>query len=318
MSWKILINDGLEDIGIDILKQKGFDVSTTKVVQDNLISELPAFDGIIVRSATKVRKEHIDQCPNLKFIARGGVGMDNIDVGYARSKGIQVINTPAASSRSVAELAMAHLLGLTRRLQDSNRRLVDSHSFSNLKKEYSSGTEIIHKTLLLIGFGRIGKEFAKMALGAEMKVVVCDPYLTESSVEFRFNNSNHKIDLPLVPLHEGLAQADYISLHSPFGGEAILTQREFSKMKKGVFIINTSRGENINEKDLLEAIENGTVAGAGLDVFQMEPNIDSRFLQHQKISVTPHIGASTNEAQQRIAIELADLIGQYYHSLINV
>lgn len=313
MSWKILVNDGMEEEGVQALRAFGFEVDCNSISQDLLKTALPSFDGIIVRSATKLRKELIDSCPNLKFIARGGVGMDNIDVDYARSKNIQVINTPAASSRSVAELAMAHILSCTRGLFISSRDLKDSDSFVKLKKQMSSFQEVKAKKLFLIGFGRIGKELSKMALGAEMEVIVHDPYIKIAEIELDIMGTKFNVNLPLVDLDEGLQQADYISIHTPFSGNPILTKREFGLMKKNVILINTSRGENIDESALIQALESGIVQAAGLDVFQNEPNISPIILQQRNIAVTPHIGASTKEAQARIAIELVDKIKDCYN-----
>ena len=281
--WKILVNDGMESEGVLALQSLGFKVDCNNIPQNELNEKLPFYDGIIVRSATKVRTELIDACPDLKFIARGGVGMDNIDVEYARQKGIEVINTPAASSRSVAE-------------------------------QFASLCEIKSKTLFLIGFGRIGKELAKMAIGSEMKVVVYDPYISNPVVDFEFNGNQIAVSLPQVELADGFSIADYISIHTPFVGQPILTKSEFEQMKQGVIIINTSRGENISESDLLDAIEAGKVKFAGLDVYQDEPNISSNIISHRLISKSPHIGASTQEAQARIALELVEKIDNYYNS----
>ncbi len=308
MSWKILVNDGMEEEGILALRAFGFEVDGEPISQEHLKSKLQNYDGIIVRSATKVRKDLIEICPNLKFIARGGVGMDNIDVEYAKSKNIQVINTPAASSRSVAELAMAHILSCTRGLFISSRELNSDENFVKLKKQMSSFQEVKSKKLFLIGFGRIGRELSKMALGAEMEVIVHDPYIKIAEIELDIMGKKFNVNLPLVDLDEGLQQADYISIHTPFSGNPILSKREFGLMKKNVILINTSRGENIDESALIEALESGKVQAAGLDVFQNEPNISLSILKQRNVGVTPHIGASTKEAQARIAIELVEKI----------
>lgn len=308
MSWKILVNDGMESSGISALIDAGFEVDTQKIPQDELIHKICNYEGIIVRSATKVRKDLIDACPGLMFIARGGVGLDNIDVDYAIRKGIQVINTPAASSRSVAELAMGHILTLTRRLQLSNRELKGSEQFGILKKSMASCTEVTGKTLFIVGFGRIGKELAKMAIAMNMNVIVHDPFLKEAQLSIHLGQQNINLELPLVSLEHGLSDADYISLHSPFIGKPILDKEAFECVKKGAYIINTSRGENIDEDQLLSAIHSGKIAGAGLDVFNDEPNINPLILSNPKISVSPHIGASTQEAQERIAVELVEKI----------
>lgn len=301
---KILITDGLEETGISGLRTHGFTVDVKSLNPQELFEQLPNYDGIIVRSATKVRAELIDHCPNLKFIARGGVGLDNIDVIHAQQKGIQVINTPAASSRSVAELAMAHMLGLTRGLQICNRSLKDKDSFISLKKSQANSGELKDRTLLLIGMGKIGRELAKMALGLEMQVIAYDPFIKTAVIEMNIRRHTFEIEIELVSLETGLARADYISLHSPYDGKKILDEHSFKLMKKGVFIINTSRGENIDEASLMQSIETGIVKGAGLDVFESEPDIHQSLINHPNISITPHIGASTTDAQQRIAEEL--------------
>lgn len=314
MSWKILVNDGMEEEGILALRAFGFEVDGEPISQEHLKSKLQNYDGIIVRSATKVRKDLIEICPNLKFIARGGVGMDNIDVEYAKSKNIQVINTPAASSRSVAELAMAHILSCTRGLFISSRELNSDENFVKLKKQMSSFQEVKSKKLFLIGFGRIGRELSKMALGAEMEVIVHDPYIKIAEIELDIMGKKFNVNLPLVDLDEGLQQADYISIHTPFSGNPILSKREFGLMKKNVILINTSRGENIDESTLIEALESGKVQAAGLDVFQNEPNISLSILKQRNVGVTPHIGASTKEAQARIAIELVEKIKDCFNN----
>lgn len=314
MSWKILINDGMEESGVNALKSLGFEVDTQKIPQEELSQKLQDYQGIIVRSATKVRKELIDICPGLKFIARGGVGMDNIDVSHAREKGIAVINTPAASSRSVAELAMAHLLSITRGLQDSNRQFSGGDQFSALKKKWSTCSELQGKTLLLLGFGRIGSELAKMATAMGMTVIVNDPYVEKAILKIKLGTQEVEIQLQMVSREEGLPLADYVSLHTPYTGSALLGMDEFAIMKKGCFVVNTSRGENIDEDALLHALDSGKVSAAGLDVFQNEPHIKEALIHHPKICTSAHIGASTLEAQERIASELVDKINALFHS----
>ncbi|MDF1694838.1 MAG: D-2-hydroxyacid dehydrogenase [Saprospiraceae bacterium] len=308
---KILINDGLHPSGIKMLEEAGHTVSTEKIAQDDLLAQLKDFDGICVRSATKVRKELIDLCPNLKFIGRGGVGLDNIDVDYARSKGIQVLNTPAASSRSVAELAFAHMLSLSRFVYQSNRQMPNQGNteFGKLKKSYSKGSELEGKTLGVIGLGRIGQEAAKIGMGLGMKVVGVDPFIENSvTVKWTIANTPIEADVPSVSLEEMLAQADFITMHIPFTGSPALGQQEFAQMKKGVILVDAARGGTIDEDALLEAVENGTVSAAGLDVFVNEPNPREDILAHPRISLTPHIGASTLEAQEKIGTELAGKI----------
>ena len=316
---KILANDGIDKIGKELLEKAGFVVDTEKISQDKLIDVIneKEYSVLIVRSATQVRKDVIDACPNLKIIARGGVGMDNIDVEYAKQKGIVVINTPAASSHSVAELVFAHLLSLVRKVHLSNREmpLSGNKEFNNLKKKYSDGIELKDKTIGIIGFGRIGQEVAKIAIGLQMNVLAYDPYVSSAELEILFPQVNKKLDVTITTttLEDVLINSDFITLHVPGGN--IISKKEIEKMKQGVFIINASRGGVVNENDLLEALNTGKVAGAGLDVFMNEPTPDSKLLNHPKVSVTPHIGASTKEAQQRIAIELSEKIIQAYLKL---
>ena len=315
MAWNILINDGMEESGIQALREAGFEISTHKLDAAQLMDRLKDYQGIVIRSATQVRQELIDAAPGLKFIARGGVGLDNVDVRYAESKGIRVINTPAASSRSVAELALGHMLSLSRGLQEAQRNLKDAESFKNLKKKYGNASELSGKVLLLIGCGRIGRELARMAIGLGMEPRVYDPFVEEIVLDLRLASQEISLHLPLVSLEEGLREADFISLHAPYTGKALLSDAEFTAMKKTAYVINTSRGENMDEAALLRALENGNIAGAGLDVFQGEPHILPELLNHPAISISPHIGASTSEAQGRIAAELVERIRGLYQEL---
>ncbi len=273
------------------------------------------YDGITVRSATKVRKELIDACPNISLIGRGGVGMDNIDVEYARSKGINVVNTPAASSLSVAELVFSHLFSGVRFLYDANRKMPfeGSTKFNDLKKAYAKGVELRGKTIGIIGFGRIGRATASVALGLGMNVLAYDLFPFEGAITLNLQGGIN-VDIPVksVSLAEVIAQSDFISLHTPFADRPILGADEFAAMKPGVGIVNCSRGGTIDELALIEALDNGKVAFAGLDVFDNEPSPLPALLTHPKISLTPHIGAATNEAQERIGAELANLIIDHF------
>ncbi|MCJ0743386.1 D-2-hydroxyacid dehydrogenase [Pedobacter montanisoli] len=312
---RILANDGIDPIGKQLLEQAGFTVDTETIAQDQLAEALKNYDGITVRSATKIRKELIDACPNIKLIGRGGVGMDNIDVEYARSKGIAVVNTPAASSLSVAELVFSHLFTGVRFLQDSNRKMPveGDTNFNALKKAYAKGTELRGKTLGIIGFGRIGRETATIALGLGMNVLAYDLYPFNGKITLNLTQGI-KVDIPVqtVSLEEVIKNSDFISLHTPFADKPILDRDAFNQMKKGVGIVNCSRGGTVDEKALIEALDSGKVAFAGLDVFENEPTPDKAILSHPKISLTPHIGASTNEAQERIGEELANLIINHF------
>lgn len=308
---RILANDGIDATGKKILEDAGFVVETQHIAQELLAEQLNGYDAITVRSATKVRKELIDACPNLKLIGRGGVGMDNIDVEYARSKGITVVNTPASSSPSVAELVFAHLFTGVRFLYDSNRRmpLEGGTAFSKLKKAYGAGIELRGKTLGIIGFGRIGHETARLALGLGMDVLVFDPYSSYVTVTLNLTGGIN-VDVPVkaAVLDELLAQADFVSLHVPYVDKPLIGKEEFSKMKEGAAIVNAARGGVIDELALLEALDSGKISFAGLDVFDNEPTPRAEILTHPRISLTPHIGAATNEAQERIGVELANLI----------
>ena len=310
---KILANDGISQSGIDALQQGGFEVITTKVAQvqlEKFINE-HQIDAILVRSATQVRQELIDACPSIKLIGRGGVGMDNIDVDYAKDQGLHVINTPAASSSSVAELVFAHLFGMVRFLHQSNREMpLDGDSrFKDLKKAYASGSELRGKKIGIIGFGRIGQEVAKIALGLGMEVIAND-HFTESApitIEF-FNGQRITIPIETTDLDTLLKESDFISLHVPVQESYVIGEKEIEKMKTGVGIVNAARGGVIDEMALINAIETEKVRFAGLDVFEKEPAPEIQLLMNPELSLTPHIGAATIEAQDRIGTELATQI----------
>ncbi|WP_300439826.1 D-2-hydroxyacid dehydrogenase [Christiangramia sp.] len=310
---KVLANDGISESGIKILKDAGFEVIVKKVAQEQLKNYLNenAISVLLVRSATKVRKDIIDNCIHLKVIGRGGVGMDNIDVEYARSKGISVINTPAASSSSVAELVFAHLFGGVRKLYDANRNmpLEGESKFKELKKAYAGGVELRGKTLGIIGFGRIGREVAKIALGIGMKVIASDQNIGEAEITLDFyNDQSIKIPIKTEPVDMLIKDSDFITLHVPAQGKPVIGAKEFKQMKDGVGIINTARGGVLDEEALLAAIEAGKVSFAALDTYENEPTPAIKLLMNESISLSPHIGAATNEAQERIGIELADQI----------
>lgn len=308
---KILANDGIDPIGKALLEKAGFQVDTDTIPQDQLAAALQNYDALTVRSATKVRKELIDACPNLKLIGRGGVGMDNIDVEYARSKGIAVLNTPAASSLSVAELVFSHLFTGVRFLQDANRKMpLEGHTrFNELKKAYAKGVELRGKTMGIIGFGRIGRETAKIALGLGMDVLAYDLFEVPAKLSLELSGGIRvELSVKSVSVDELISQADFISLHVPFSEKPLIGKAEFEKMKNGAGLVNCSRGGTVDEHALLEALDTGKLAFAGLDVFEHEPTPSQALLAHPKISLTPHIGASTNEAQERIGTELAQLI----------
>ena len=310
----VLANDGISKSGIKVLETAGFTVSTETIAQENLIEEINKqnFEVLLVRSATKVRTDVIDGCPNLKLIGRGGVGLDNIDVKYANEKGIEVINTPAASSQSVAELVMTHLFSISRSVYDSNRNMPNSSNgdFKVLKKKYAKGAELRGKTLGIIGFGRIGQFTAQYALGCGMNVIAFDPFIENISIDLKIANQTIKVPVNMVEMDELLSDSDYISLHVPMpsNGKALIGENEFDKMKDGAKIVNAARGGVIDEDALINALNNGKIAAAALDVFTGEPSPRTDLLTHEKISLTPHIGAATTEAQDRIGTELADKI----------
>jgi len=313
---RILANDGIHPDGQLLLEEANYEVDTNKVPQEELINKLQDYDAIIVRSATKVRKELIDACPRLKIIARAGVGLDNIDVDYAREKGIKVINTPKASSLAVAELVLGQIFSLSRYLYQANRTMpqTGSSEFKQLKKRYAQGLQVSGRKLGIIGFGRIGQELARLAMGIGMEVLATDleerkvnVYIKPPAVE----NASLAVELQTVPMEQLLEESDFISIHVP-SGKDLITAKEMAQMKKGACIINTSRGGVISEADLLAALNNGQLAGAALDVFDNEPTPSEAILQHPLISATPHIGASTLEAQRYIGLEIADAFIDFF------
>ncbi|QCX53716.1 NAD(P)-dependent oxidoreductase [Elizabethkingia sp. JS20170427COW] len=311
---KILANDGLDASGVEALTAKGFEVITDKVPQEFLIDFINAHEIkiLLVRSATQVRKDLIDECPSLEIIGRGGVGLDNIDVSYAREKGLHVINTPSASSASVAELVFAHLFSGARFLEDSNRKmpLVGNKEFAQLKKNYGKGIELRGKTIGIIGMGRIGQEVAKVALGLGMRVIAADNQVGKADIKVKFYNGQYiNVDIETEPLPEVLKHADFISLHVPAqSGGYLIDEKEIEMMKPGVAIVNCSRGGVIHEQALINGLNSGKISFAGLDVYENEPTPSSEILSHPKISLSPHIGAATNEAQDRIGLSLAEQI----------
>jgi D-3-phosphoglycerate dehydrogenase len=304
---RVLANDGIAANGKSQLEAAGFEVVTDHIPQDELMTKLNDFDVICVRSATKVRQDLIDASPNLKVICRGGVGIDNIDHAYAKTKGIPTYNTPAASSASVAELVFAHFFGLSRDVQRSNSELRQEGSeFKKLKKAYAGGQQLRGRTLGILGFGRIGVEAARIAIGLGMNVLPVDLIKESEAIEIDLMGRKVMVEVPVVSMDKMLAEADYITIHVPGGN--LIGEEELAKMKKGVILANTSRGGVINEDALLAALESGQVRGAALDVFIGEPTPRRDLLENPKVSVTPHIGAATGEAQYNIGTELADQI----------
>ena len=310
---KILANDGISESGKNKLEEYGYEVDLTKVTQDQLVSYINEnkISVLIVRSATQVRDDIIDNCPSIKIIGRGGVGMDNIDVEYAKSKGINVINTPAASSKSVAELVFSHLFGCVRFLHESNRSMpLDGDSkFKDLKKAYAKGTELAGKKLGIIGFGKIGQEVAKIGIGVGMDVIFYDKFNKQEDLKLNFfNGQNLTFRLKSSSFEEVLSNSDFLTIHIPASDKYVIDSNEFKKMKDGSGILNLSRGGIINEEELIKNIESGKISFAAIDTFEGEPNPSIKVLMNSSISLTPHIGAATNEAQDRIGTELAEKI----------
>lgn len=317
---KILANDGISDEGKKALELAGYAVITDKVNQEDLATKVNEenYEVVLVRSATTVRKEVIDACPGLKLIGRGGVGMDNIDVAYARENGRTVINTPASSSQSVAELVMGQLFSISRFLHDSYKN-IETSDFNTLKKNYAKGVELRGKTLGIIGFGRIGQSLASYALAIGMEVKALEIEQKEVEIELAeikgFGKPKVKIQVE-NDWTSFLPACDYISIHVPkqANGEAVIGEAQFELMKKGVRLVNAARGGVIQEDALIAALDSGKVSFAALDVFENEPAPSKKLLSHPKIAATPHIGAATLEAQDRIGLELANLIIEEFGS----
>ena len=311
---KVLANDGISKAGELALKDAGIEVLDNRVAQDHVINFINEnnVDVLLVRSTTKVRQEMIDACPSLKIVGRGGIGMDNIDVEYAIEKGLYVINTPNASSRSVAELVFAHFFSLARFLHESNRLMPlegDTH-FNAMKKSFSNAHELSGKTLGVIGFGSIGQEVVKMgiSLGMKIKVLTRKPRTETISLRF-FDSQTVNFDITSTNDTEAfLKEVDFISINTPKTNEYIIDSHQFEMMKDGVYIVNTARGGVINEVTLLDYIESGKVAGAALDVFETEPTPELILLMNPNLSLTPHLGGNTIDAQEKIGVELAEQI----------
>ncbi|MDG1779031.1 MAG: D-2-hydroxyacid dehydrogenase [Flavobacteriaceae bacterium] len=310
---KILANDGISKNGVEELEAAGFEVSTVTVAQEQLENYINSENivALLVRSATTVRKDLIDACPSLKIIGRGGVGMDNIDVEYAREKGLHVINTPAASSASVAELVFAHLFSGVRYLYDANRNMpLDGDSkFKALKKAYAKGTELRGKTLGVIGFGRIGQATAKIGLGLGMNVIAFDPFMEKATVSVSFfDGQSLDFDIPMDSKENVLKQSDFITLHVPAQKEFVIGTAELELMKDGAGLVNAARGGVVDEVAMVEALKSGKLSFAGVDTFENEPTPAVQVLMTPNVSLTPHIGAATTQAQERIGSELASQI----------
>ena len=313
---RVLANDGIDAAGKQILEAAGFEVITNKVTQEELPNVIGEYDVLIVRSATKVNASVIN-ASSLKLIARAGVGLDNIDMKAAGEKNIPVVNTPNASSRSVAELVFAHLFSLSRFLHKANRQMPTNGiaGFKDMKKVYSDGFELMGKKLGIIGFGRIGQEVAKMAIGLGMEVLVYDYKQREFDVVVQmakaYQSHNFKVTLKGQSLDKVLSQSDCLTIHTPGSAEVIGTA-EIAQMKAGSVLINCARGGVVNEVALAEALQSGQISCAGVDVFENEPPTNDLMISQDNCSLSPHIGASTKEAQERVGIELAEKITGFF------
>lgn len=306
----VLANDGLSESGILLLKKADITVLEARVSPEYLSQFINdnQVDVLLVRSATQVKQALIDQCPNLKIIGRGGIGMDNIDVEYAIDKGIYIINTPKASCKSVAELVFAHFFSLARFLHESNRLMPlegETH-FNALKKSFNNASELSGKTLGIVGMGNIGIEVIKIGISLGMKILAYNRTPKTENVQLTFFDSQTvDFEIKSVTLDEVLENSDFISLNSGLTDKYIIDTNEFAKMKDGVFIVNTARGGVINEVSMINAIEDGKLAGAALDVFEKEPNPELEILMNPAMSLSPHVGGNTIDAQNRIGEELA-------------
>ncbi|MBQ3534724.1 MAG: D-2-hydroxyacid dehydrogenase [Clostridia bacterium] len=301
---RVLVTDGMDENAIEQMKKKGYQVSQQHYSCEELGAAMAQYDALVVRSSTQVRSCHIDQAQNsrLKLIVRGGVGIDNIDAPYAEAHGIAVRNTPRASTESVAELALAHMLSCCRFISAAGHSMREDKWE---KKAYSKGVELYGKTLGIIGFGRIGQTLGTIAKALGMNVLAYDLFPVPCLEE--------QLGIRYVPLEELLQQSDVISVHAPaVDGQPIVRRETLAQMKDGVILINTSRGSNVDEDALLEALESGKVWAAGLDVYRQEPTPNHDLYAHPRVSATPHIGAQTVDAQTRVGQEVVDVIDQFF------
>lgn len=298
---RVLTNDGLQAASIDALKELGVEVVNEHIGQDELGEKLKDFDAVVIRSATKLTADvfNAEKGGKLKLAIRAGVGVDNIDIPAGNAVGVTTKNTPSASSNSVAELALAHMLSVARFIGISNATMRKGEWN---KKKYQ-GTEISGKTLGIIGMGRIGQSLAQKASALGMKVVYTDLFGKNDSLTYEF-----------MEMDDLLKVSDFISLHVPFDKNAgsIIGKRELGLMKKTAYLIDCARGKVVDEKALLEALDNDVIAGAGLDVYEEEPTKNTTLVNHPKVSVTPHIGAATTEAQTRIGEEVVSIIKEFF------
>ncbi len=315
---KILANDGIDLSAKQQLEQAGFQVETQKVDQQDLINQInqEEYQVLLVRSATKVDASLLEACKTLKLIGRAGVGLDNIDLVKAKELGVKVFNTPSSSSIAVAELIVGAMFALSRKLDAAAQKMPkEGHEhFKSLKKSFK-GSELRGKTLGIIGFGRIGKALASYAYALGMKVVAHDAFLNDTvELELKIADQKMKLSQHLSSFDEVLQKSDYLSLHIPKAKDRspIIGESEFKQMPSNAYLLNAARGGVVDEMALLDALDRDEIAGAFLDVFEQEPTPNSALLKHSKILSTPHIGASTIEAQQRIGIEICEHIFEYF------
>jgi D-3-phosphoglycerate dehydrogenase len=304
MAFRVLVSDRLAPEAVEEMKAGGLDVTVkTGLSPEALMEEIGGYEAIVVRSATKLRREILDRAQRLRLIVRAGVGLDNIDVDRAKSKGIAVRNTPAASTNSVAELTLGHLLSLARHIA----RGTVSLKAGRWEKKALEGVEISGKTLGIVGIGRIGQALARKASALGMTIIAHDAYVSESPLP--------EI-VAMVPFEELLEKSDFISLHIPFDPEvgATIGEKEIARMKEGVRLVNCARGGVIDESALAKGLESGKVAGAALDVFEVEPPCaDGPLFRQEGLSLTPHVGAATVEAQGRVGHEAAEIVIAFSH-----
>jgi len=316
----VLANDGISSAGAQAIQQSGhFELDLNSIAQAELAAYIQekGVHVLLVRSATKVRQDLLDECPSLQVIIRGGVGVDNIDVEYAKSKGIAVYNTPASSSQSVAELTFGMMFSMARGLYDADRCMPVSGAteFNVLKKKYGKGTELRGKTLGIVGFGRIGRSLAQYALGSGMNVIAFDPYASNAEVTLSIAGHTFSVSVEICgSLEDLLRRSHYVSLHVPKqpNGSAVLGASELSLLPKGAMLVNCARGGVIDEDALLDALNSGHLGAVALDVFENEPTPRADLLQHPKVLSTPHVGAATQEAQDRIGEEISSILNHHY------
>ena len=299
---KILVTDPLAEEGLNILRKEGFEVSAVgKLSPEELKGTICGYEGLIVRSGTKVTKEVIEKSDQLKVIGRAGVGLDNVDIESATRKGIVVMNSPAGNTISTAEHTFGLLLSLARNIPQANSSLKNKE----WEKKKFTGTELYGKTLGIIGLGRVGSRVSLLATSFGMKVFAYDPYISEEKAK------REKADL--VELEEILKKSDFITLHIPLTSETkgMIGEREFALMKDGAYIINCARGGLIDEKALYQALISKKLKGAAFDVYEKEPPFDSPVFSLPNVITTPHLGASTSEAQRNVAVDICHQITDY-------